>query len=492
LKTKKYVVLALLFISLTLAITLGINFMLYAQDDHLFSEGITISGIDVGNLTKEQAQNKINDTIERWLGEPLEFQVGGEVTSLPLAALNPKVDLDTPLDEAYKIGRKASLFARTQKVNAAQGSRFELGLQWDEQTLSETIAGSLAVFNKEPVDASFRINEKNLMEIQPEQPGQAVQTDVILNQIKELEILQDPAPIKVELQEVAPALRAADLEAKKIDGLIASHTTWFDASNIERTANVRLAAEALDGALIEPGQIISFNEIVGERTGDKGYQDALIVVNGEFVPGLGGGICQVSSTLYNTGLLANLKIEERVNHGLAVAYVPLGQDATVVYGAIDLKMRNNTGGYLLLRTKLTNGSVTIEFYGKKTSGQEVVITNQVEKVIPFETEIIQDPTLAPGTQIIKQNGQNGYIATATRTVKVNGQVVETQSLGKSSYIPSNQIIVKGPALPAQPKPDPKPDPTPEQPAPETPQGSETPLEPNEPESGSGTEADAEV
>ena len=479
-KTKKYVGLALLFISLTLAITLGINFMLYAKDDHLFSEGITISGIDVGSLTKEEAQEKINQTLENWLAQPLEFQAGGEVITLPLAALNPQVDLETPLNEAYKIGRKASLFARTQKAATAQDARFELGLTWDEQRLAETLAESLGLLNKEPVDATFKIGANNLMEIQPDQPGQAVQADALVNQIKELEPFQDPAPLKVELQEVAPALRAADLEAKKIDGLIASHTTWFDAANLERTANVRLAAEALDGTLIEPGEIISFNEIVGERTGDKGYQDALIVVNGEFVPGLGGGICQVSSTLYNTGLLANLKIEERTNHGLAVAYVPLGQDATVVYGAIDLKMRNTTGGYLLLRSKISNGSVTIEFYGKKTSGQEIVITNQVEKVIPFETEIIHDPTLAPGTQIVKQNGQNGYIATATRTIKVNGQVVETQSLGRSSYIPSNKIIVKGPELPAKPKPDPKP----EQPAPETPQEPETPAEtnPTEPES----------
>ena len=94
-KTKKYVGLALLFISLTLAITLGINFMLYAKDDHLFSEGITISGIDVGSLTKEQAQEKINQTLENWLAQPLEFQAGGEVITLPLAALNPQVDLET-------------------------------------------------------------------------------------------------------------------------------------------------------------------------------------------------------------------------------------------------------------------------------------------------------------------------------------------------------------------------------------------------------------
>lgn len=475
-KTKKYVVLALLFVSLTLAITLGINFMLYAQDDHLLSEGVTISGIDVSNLTKEQAEEKINENITQWLAQPLEFQVKGEVVELPLADLDPVVDLESPLDEAYKIGRKASLFARVQKVNASQDAQFDLGLNWDEQKLSEAIEGSLAQFEKEPVDASFKINDKNLMDIQPEHMGQTIDTEALLSQIKEMKVLQDPDPIKVNLVEVKPTLTAADLEAKKINGLIASYTTWFDAGNIERSANVRLSAEPFDGKLIEPGQTISFNEIVGERTGDKGYQDALIVVNGEFVPGLGGGICQTSSTLYNVGLLANLKITERRNHGLAVGYVPLGRDATVVYGAIDLKMTNDTDGYLLIRSKIGNGYLTIEFYGKATPGQEVVITNQVEEVIPFKTEIVQDPKLATGTQIVKQNGQNGYIASATRIVKVNGQVVESQSLGKSSYIPLNQIIVKGPALPPAP---PKPAPKPEQPKPETPAEPEVPSKPVE-------------
>lgn len=474
-KTKKYVLLALLFITLTLAITLGINFMLYASDDHLMDESIVISGIDVGNLTKEQAEIKINDQLHKWLAQPLKLQANGEVVEVALDELDPKVDLSRSLDAAYEIGRKSSIFARTKKATTTQTDQYNLNLSWDEQKLTEALKASLAQFEKEPVDATFKVNEKNLMEILPEQMGQSIDTEALVTQIKEVPLFQDPAPIKVGLQEVKPAVTAADLEAKKIDGLIASYTTWFDPANVERSANVRLAAEALDGALIEPGKVISFNEIVGERTGDKGYQDALIVVNGEFVPGLGGGICQVSSTLYNAGLLANLKIDERTNHGLAVAYVPLGQDATVVYGALDLKFNNSTGGYLLLRSKIGNGFVTIEFYGKGTPGQEVLITNQVEKVLPFETQTTVDPKLAPGTQIIKQHGQNGYVATATRIVKVNGQVVETQSLGRSTYIPLAQIIIKGPELPAKPKPEPKPEPKPdpEQPKPEP----ETPTDP---------------
>jgi len=471
LKRKKYIIFAILFVCLTLATALGINFILYAQDDHLLHEGVMISGIDVGNLTKEEAQSKIQAAIDKWLAQSLEFQVNGEVITIPLAQLKPTVDLEAPLNEAYKLGRKASFFEKTQKVTSPADLQFELELSWDQEIIREVIENNLASFNKTPVDASFTINDANLMDIIPAEIGYTVPTEEIVAEVQEINLFQELTPIEVALQEINPSVTTADLEAQKIDGLIASYTTWFDPNNIERTANVRLAAEALDKALIAPGELISFNDIVGERTGEKGYQDALIVVNGQFVPGLGGGICQVSSTLYNAGLLANLKIEERMNHGLAVAYVPLGRDATVVYGSIDLKMRNTTEGYILLRSKIYHDSLTIEVYGKKVPGQEIIITNNVEQVIPFKTEIVHDSTLAPGKEIVKQTGQNGYVATATRIIKQNGQVVETQSLGRSTYIVANQVIHKGPDLPPQSKPEPS-QPAPSQPTPSQPESQE--------------------
>ncbi|AGA70551.1 putative vancomycin resistance protein [Desulfitobacterium dichloroeliminans LMG P-21439] len=478
--TKKYVILALLFVGLSLATTLGINYLYYAQKDRPFTEGTSIAGVDIGKLTQEQAHEKITAELETWLAQPLKFQIDEKTAELPLKDLDPRVEVDALIAEAYAQSQPGSLFARIQKANATHDAPLDLGLHWDEQKLADTLKNSLASFEKAPVDASFTVNDRNQMDIQAEQMGQTVDTVALLTQIKEIQMLQELTPLKVDRVEVKPTVTAAELEAKKIDGLIASYTTWFDPGNIERSANVRLAAESLDGALIEPGGIISFNKIVGERTGDKGYQDALIIVNGEFVPGLGGGICQVSSTLYNAGVLANLKIEERTNHGLAVAYVPLGRDATVVYGAIDLKLKNDTDRYMLLRSKLSGGSVTIEFYGKATPGQEIIITNQVEQVIPFETQITQDNSLAPGTEIVKQNGQNGYVASASRIIKINGEVVETQALGRSTYISLAKIIVKGPALPAKPKPEPKPEPP--APEPETPTEPEEPQTPTEPES----------
>jgi vancomycin resistance protein YoaR len=122
--------------------------------------------------------------------------------------------------------------------------------------------------------------------------------------------------------------------------------------------------EALDGVVLTPGEEFSFNKTVGERTASAGYKEALIIVNDEFVPGLGGGVCQVSSTLYNAVENANLTITERHPHSLEITYVPPGQDATVAYPYLDFKFANNTSGLLLIRSSIHGNTLTFELYGK--------------------------------------------------------------------------------------------------------------------------------
>jgi len=147
-------------------------------------------------------------------------------------------------------------------------------------------------------------------------------------------------------------------------GLIAQYSTHFDSNLVNRTENLRLAAEAIDGKILAPGEPFSFNQSVGERTTEAGYKEALIIVGEEYTPGLGGGICQVSSTLYNAAILAHLKILERHSHSLPVDYVPAGQDATVSFGILDFRFRNSTDAYLLIRSSIEENTLTIQLYGK--------------------------------------------------------------------------------------------------------------------------------
>ncbi|MDQ7095666.1 cell wall-binding repeat-containing protein [Desulfosporosinus sp. PR] len=145
---------------------------------------------------------------------------------------------------------------------------------------------------------------------------------------------------------------------------IAQYSTQFDATLVNRTENLCLAAKALNGKLLAPGERFSFNKSVGERTAEAGYKEALIIEGNTFTPGLGGGVCQVSSTLYNAVVLAHLEVLERHPHTLPVGYVPSGQDATVAYPVLDFKFRNSTDSYLLIRSLIEGNTLTFQLYKK--------------------------------------------------------------------------------------------------------------------------------
>jgi len=419
--------------------------LIYTHDQHRFSEGVTISGLKVSNLTQDQAKTIIDKEVHTLLGQTIKLNVGPQSPEVKLEDLGLSVNEDLALQQAYDIGRKGSIFEKvSSKISARNGVNIIFPQKWDELKLSQTLKGTLEKFSNPATDATFQITKDNTMAIKSEHVGLVIDSETLIMKIKEINIYKLVPELKVDFKDQIPVLTAVQLEDQKITGLLASYTTRFDPTQTARTENVKIATKALDMAIIKPGDTLSFNKIVGERTVEGGYKDAYIIVNGEFVPGLAGGICQVSSTLYNTGLLANLAVTQRTNHDLAIKYVPLGQDATVAYPDLDLKFNNNTGGYLLLRTRSDYNTVTIELYGKVKPGQEVFIGNTIESLIPAVEQRLVDETMAHGVSVVKQQGQPGYNVKSVRTVKVNGVIVSSDPLSKSRYVALPKIFAVGP------------------------------------------------
>ncbi|HBW37137.1 VanW family protein [Desulfosporosinus sp. BICA1-9] len=422
----------------------GLYLLFYSWDHHLIVEGVKISGVNVSNLSEKLAREAMDKEIHRLKNQTIQLELDEFSHEVTLEELGLIVSAESALKLAYDYGRSGSLKDKVfSKMSASNGIELDLEQDWNETKLVETINKNFAEFNKLATDASFMITPQNTMLIKGEQVGRMINTEALIQKIKGINVYKPGPEIRLEFKSKTPLLTASQLEEQKITGLLSTYTTRFDSSQTARSENVRLAAKALDGAIIKPDGTLSFNQIVGERTVEAGYLDAYIIVNGQFVPGLAGGICQVSSTLYNTGILANLSVTQRSNHDLAISYVPLGQDATVAFPDLDLKFLNNTGGYLLVRTKLGNNTITIELYGKVNPGQEVVIANTIESVIPFVEERLVDETLARGQTLVKQEGQQGYIVNTTRTVKVNGQVIKAEPLKKSRYQPLPKITAIG-------------------------------------------------
>ena len=416
-KWKKYglVTIGLLFF---ISFSVGTLALIYTHDNHKIQEGVTILGINVGDLSQEEAKGIIDIEVNRLSSQTIKLNVGQQAPEVRVDELGLGVNDDLALQEAYDIGRMGSLYTKIISKMKKDARDITLSQTWDDSKLSLTLKETLEQFDILAIDANVQITKDNAMTIKSEHMGSVIDSEALIIKVKGIDIYNLVPELKVDFKEQKPLITALQLEDQKITGLLSTYTTHFDASQTARTENVRIAAKALDMAIIKPGATLSFNQIVGERTVKDGYKDAYIIVDGKFVPGLAGGICQVSSTLYNTGLLANLAVTQRSNHSLAITYVPLGQDATVAYPSTDLKFNNNSGGYLLVRTKTTNNTLTIEFYGKVKPGQQVLITNSAP---------------AAGVTVLSQQGQSSYIVKSTRIVKANGVIISSQALQQSRY-----------------------------------------------------------
>ena len=241
-----------------------------------------------------------------------------------------------------------------------------------------------------------------------------------------------------------------DLGTEAFPYLISSFSTKYDASNRNRSTNLEIAAEKINGKVLMPGEIFSFNKVVGKRTVEDGYKDAKIYADGGVVDGLAGGICQISSTLYNTVLLANLEIVERRNHSYTTSYVAAGRDATVVYGAIDFQFKNSRS------YPIKNGIAEFKMHGMPEENEyEIRILPVTTQSIPYGTSYIDDPTLAPGRQVVVQAGHAGYKVTTSIEKRLNGTVVSKEVISNDTYNPMKTIIRRGPvAVPTEAAPVP--------------------------------------
>lgn len=225
---------------------------------------------------------------------------------------------------------------------------------------------------------------------------------------------QPPTPQIVEATltgKVTQAAVTADA-LKEIDGTIAAFSTYYGGTGLNRGGNIALAAGKINGILLAPGEVFSYNKTVGPRVASLGYRMAPVIVNNRLVPGIGGGICQVSSTLYNAALLADLKIVRRSHHAFPVRYISAGRDATVAYGSIDLQFQNNSDAPVYISSSASKGRIVFRILGKATQGKKVSLIT---------------------TGGVSRRG--GRAATLYRVVRQDGQVVKRERISSDSYNP---------------------------------------------------------
>lgn len=247
----------------------------------------------------------------------------------------------------------------------------------------------------------------------------------------------------IQLKYTEPEIKLKNLKIDVFPNLLSSFSTRFDEDNKERSNNLNIAASKIDGTILAPGAEFSYNRVVGERSISAGYKEAKIYQGGKVIDGLGGGICQISSTLYNAVVCANLDVTERYNHQFITSYVQPGRDATVAYGSKDFKFKNNRTYPIRIDVYITSGIAKVDIYGiKEKADKEIDIDVETISTIPYETKYQTDSSLPSNTEKLKQRGANGVIVKAYKLVKKNGITISKSLLSKDSYIPLDKIILK--------------------------------------------------
>lgn len=291
-------------------------------------------------------------------------------------------------------------------------------------------------YNREPVDAVCD-QSGDTINIISEVVGVKIDCDQAKRIIKENEHSTESYTIPALI--TYPEVTAAELEAEFTDCVIGTFSTNYSSSSLNRKENIRLASDKINGRILNPGEVFSFNDIVGPRTAATGYKVAHVYSGSKVVDGIGGGICQVSSTLYNAVVFADLEIVYRTNHSLPVSYVPLGRDATVSYGTIDFKFKNNKETPVKLEVLADGNNLTVNIYGRKKYLKDISIETAITGSRQYSTTVIKDDTMYEDERKVEERGANGTNTQSYKVIKENGEVVSRTPLAKSSYSPTTQV-----------------------------------------------------
>jgi vancomycin resistance protein YoaR len=317
------------------------------------------------------------------------------------------------------------------------------------QTWLSSLAASV---DRPPRDATFRVVSGGI-EVVPSRPGRALDLAETRTAIERAAFSSTDRAVTLVPRTSAPERTTGEANAMGITGIVGSYTTTYG-GDPGRLHNVALVAELIDGTLIAPGARFSFNETTGERNAAKGFEEAPVIINGELESGIGGGVCQVSTTVFNAAFEAGLSIEKRTNHALYISHYPLGRDATVNYPDLDLVFRNDTDKWLLLRAFVGAGSLTVNLYGTPQGRRVETETAplEVDGKVPWKR--IDDPTMFKGTKVVERYGAPPRKTSVTRRVYSPDGTPMYDTTWRSYYVGEPTVVRIG--TKPRPKPPVKP------------------------------------
>lgn len=492
-------------------------FALVNSNSNTIISGISIKGIDVSGLTKEEAINKISEIVNNKISTPFDLVHNDYKTTVVAEQFGVTFDIESSVNTAYERGRGKNIFKSNFEIISSFFFKVNIipSFYYNEETIDSLIKEIEANLPDRLIEPSYYIDGSNLM-VTKGVNGVTIDSEVLKLKIisninnfynknenidiptnmvnaKDIdidaihsEIYKEPKDayytknpftvyphvegvdfsntideVKQMLQEdkenyviplkfSTPSVTTNNIGTEAFPDLLATYSTNYSTRNVNRTTNIKLASSKINGIVLMPGETFSYNITVGKRTAANGFKSAAVYAGGEVTTGIGGGICQVSSTLYNSVLLSNLEIVERHNHGFNTGYVPAGRDATVSWGGPDFRFKNNRKYPIKIICTNSGGTITTKIFGLKEENEyEVEIQSYITGYIQYKTITKEDPTLNKGATKVIANGSNGCKAVSYRILKQNGQVISKTLLANDTYNPHNKIVAVGTKSQAQ-------------------------------------------
>lgn len=443
---KKSIIVSIFIAVVLIIAALGSGFYIYKNILNIDTiyKGVTIDGYDVGNKRMEQALEYIKEKKEKEIpNKSMNLIYEEKIFNIKLPQLGFSYKYEDGVKTAFKLGRQGNILKRLKDIiKIKNGVEVPLNFSYKYNKIEDVVKEISQEINKEASDATINIT-KGKITLTDEIIGKILMTDKLSRDIIEnIYLLKD---MKIPVENIQPRITKDVLS--RIDGIIGEFSTSFRGSSSGRIENIKLSAKAISNKLILPGEELSYNNTTGPRESEYGYKEANVIIGGELTPGLGGGVCQTSTTMYNALILADITILERHPHSIPANYVPYGQDAAVAYGYLDLKFRNDFDFPIFTYAKTVENNLYIYIYGDTKSKDYVVkIKPEIVEKIYAKTEERYDESLPPGTRLDIQKGRTGYKVNTYKSIVKNGKLVSKELITSDHYRKKDYIYKVGPVL----------------------------------------------
>ena len=426
-----------------------------ASFDNVFCQGVYVDGIHLGGMTAEQGiaavQAQAQQRNDAW-SVRLTYQ-GKLVTEIKASQLNMNVDVYDTLNDAWAQGHTGTVDERRDAMEALMVTPYEGYTAMpggDTSVIDNTLDSIRNYVYRAAQDAaivSFDPSKTDPFTFQEEVPGRYLDTEPVKEQLYRMVSTLESGEIALEPVEIAPQVTVADLK-RTVELRASAYTSISTTSTEERNNNIRRSLQLISGKVLQPGETFSFNDTVGERTEKNGFYPAIEYANGEHVMGIGGGVCQASSTVYIAAVQAGLQIIKREPHSDQVNYTDYGKDATVYwqYGRkIDLQFKNNTDGPIYMVAAVQSDPnnrkrliAKVSLYGMSLGDVTYSLeTKTIEELEPGEDIIVQDKKAEYVTytdqEYVERKARKGYVVESYRVKYVGGVEVERTLLYTDTY-----------------------------------------------------------